>query len=238
MRNIARLLAAGLFCAALFSAAFVGAQDATATPTAEATVEATSEATVETTAEATVESTVEATVEATTEATTEATAEATAGVTSAPTAMPTVVATSAGTTNVQPNPNGLVVCDSDLILNLYIAEHYFGFDGVMTAVMSSSSDTSTMVDVTKLDKGQYAALFAAPIKTTPSTMMTQDQMQAAAAMMTMDNSAMMTQMATMMPPGTDMSSLTTLNSVSIPGEDPACTNLRGELNRFYTILAF
>jgi len=239
MRNFTRLLAAALFCGALFSAAFVGAQDATSTPTAEATAEATTVPTVETTVEATVEATTEVTTEATSEVTAAATtAPASAAATTAPTATLMPAATNSTTTTTNTQSNGLVVCDSDLILNLYIAEHYFGFDGVMAAVTSTSTNPPAMVDLTKLDKGQFTALFAAPITTVPSTVMTQDQMNAAASLMVMDNTAMMNQMATMMPPGTGVSSLTVLNSVAIPGEDPTCTNLRMELNRFNTIVAF
>jgi len=234
MRNFTRLLAAALFCGALFSAAFVGAQDATSTPTAEATAEVTTAPTVETTVEATTEVTMEATSEVTAAATTAPASAAT----TAPTATLMPAATNSTTTTTNTQSNGLVVCDSDLILSLYFAEHYFGFDGVMTNMINVSTNNSSMVDVAKLDKGQYAELFVAPMTSTPITMMTQDQMQAAARLMAMDNTAMMNQMATMMPPGTSVSSLTVLNPISIPSEDRACTNLRSELNRFYTIVAF
>jgi len=226
MRNIARLLAAALFCGALFTAAFVGAQDATGTPTAEATMEMTTEVTPE------------ATMDMTTMPTTEATAAPSTDATAAPTTEATLVSTLDTSTTTQTGSTNGIVCDSDLILNLYIAEHYFGFDGVVTAAMNGSADTSSMVDVTTLDKGQYAALFNAPMMAVPSTTMSDDQMLAAAGMMTMDETAMMDQMSSMMPSGTDMSTLTTLNSVSVPGEDASCTTLRTELNRFFTILAF
>jgi len=231
MRNFTRLLAAALFCGALFSAVFVGAQDATPTPTAEGTMEVTSEPTAEGTTEATPEPTAETTVEATTEATAEATASATA-------APPTATATVTAIPTVAGAVNAPGVCDSDLILNLYIAERYFGFDGVMAIVMSSSTDTSALVDVSKLDKGQFAPLFAAPIVAVPGTVMSQNQMQVVAGMMTMDDSALMQQMMTIMPPGTDISSMTLLNPAVVAGEDATCSNLRKELNRFFTILAF
>jgi len=234
MRNFTRLLVAALFCGALFSAVFVGAQDATATvtPGGEATVEPTTEMTMEATSEATSEATMEMTLEAT--------AAPSSGSTTASTAVPTTEATTSSsttTTGSTVSANG-IVCDSDLILSLYVAEHYFGFDGVMAAVTSNSSTTMTPVDLTTLDKGQYAPLFTAPIMAIPSTVMTQDQMQTAAGMMTMDETAMMDQMASMMPSGTDMSGMTTLHSAAIAGEDASCTTLRSELNRFYTILAF
>jgi len=239
MRNLIRLLAAGLFCAALFTAVFVGAQDATPTP--EATVEATNEATVE----ATVETTAEATGEATGEATVEATSETTAAPTSAATITTTPVPGTATATLIpaataarRVNANGQPICDSNLILDLYIAEHFFGFDGVMSAAMNNTTNPMTPVDVTQLDKGQYAALFAAPITTVPPTVLTEEQIQSAASMMTLDDSTFMNQMATMMPPGTDMTGVTTLTSAAVAGEEPACADLRHDLDRFFTIVAF
>jgi len=238
MRNFTRLLAAGLFCAALFTAVFVGAQDATPSP--EATVEATNEPTIE----ATVETTVEATTEATGEATMEATSETTAAPTSAPAASATPAPGTAtatlvpATTGGRVNANGMPICDSNLILDLYIAEHFFGFDGVISAAMNNTTAPMTPVDVTQLDKGQYAALFAAPITTVPPTVMTEDQIQAAASLMVLDDTTFMTQIATMMPPGTDMTGMTLLTSSAVAGEEPACTNLRHDLDRFFTIVAF
>jgi len=238
MRNFTKLLVAGLFCAALFTAVFVGAQDAT--PTVEATVEATSEPPVE----ATVETTVEATSEATGEATMEATSETTAAPTSAPAASATPAPGTAtatlipATTGGRVNANGMPICDSNLILDLYVAEHFFGFDGVMSAAMNNTTNPMTPVDVTQLDKGQYAALFAAPITTVPPTVMTEEQIQSAASMMTLDDTAFMNQMSTMMPPGTDMTNMTMLTSAAVAGEEPACANLRHDLDRFFTIVAF
>jgi len=238
MRNFTRLLVAALFCGVLLSAAFVGAQDATATVTPGG--DATPETTVEPTSDATMEATSEATSEATMEMTMEATSAPSSGSTTSSTAVPTTEATTSSsttTTGSTASANG-IVCDSDLILSLYVAEHYFGFDGVMAAVTSSGDTTMTPVDLTTLDKGQYAPLFTAPIMAIPSTVMTQDQMQSAASMMTMTESDMMNQMSSMMPSGTDMSGMTTLHSAAIPGEDASCSTLRSELNRFYTILAF
>ena len=230
MRNITRLFTAVLFCGALLSAAFVGAQDTTATPTTEATVEVTTEPTVE--------QTMEATAEATMEATTEATAEAATAATSVGTLEATLTPTTAATMSTQSHSTNGIVCNPDLILNLYVAQHYFGLNGVISAAMTASTDPSAMIDVSKLDKGEYTALFTAPILVVPDSTMTQEQMQSAASMMTMDENTIMQQMASMMPPGTDLKSMTPLNPPAIPGEDATCTKLRTHLNRFFTILAF
>ncbi len=127
-----------------------------------------------------------------------------------------------------------VTCDSDLILNLYIAERYFGFGGVSNMMTGNAS----MLDLTTFDKGQYAPLFGSPMSMTPPTTMTQEQMQSTADMMAMDDATLMEQMSSMVPEGTDMSSMTMLSAAAVAGEDPSCTMLRAQLNRFYSILAF
>ncbi len=145
-----------------------------------------------------------------------------------PTAVPTIDPAMQPTSEaMEHSMSGMVTCDSDLILNLYIAEHYFGYGGVM----SMMSGESTMVDVTTIDKGQYAPLFEATMSSTAPTTMTQEQMQSISDMMAMDDS-------TMMPAGTDMNTMSMLSPVSVSGEDAACTTLRTQLNRFYTILAY
>lgn len=127
-----------------------------------------------------------------------------------------------------------VMCDSDLILNLYIAERYFGFGGVSSMMTGDAN----MLDLTTFDKGQYAPLFGSPMSMTPPTTMTPEQMQSTADMMAMDDAALMEQMSSMVPEGTDISSMTTLSAAAVAGEDPSCTTLRAHLNRFYSILAF
>jgi len=244
MRTLARILAAALFCGALFSAVFVGAQDATQTPAppADATTEVTAEPTTEATVEMTSEPTTEVTAEMTVEATTDTSSQSTQS-----TALPTTEATTTTTpsTGSTVATGGMVTCDSDLILNLYVAERYFGFAGVVDAAMTgNTTGTSAFVDLTTIDKGQYTPLFNTMMSMMgstmmmPNTMMTQEQMQTLGNMMNMDQTAMMDQMATMMPPGTDMSSMTTLSTVSVAGEPEECTMLRAELNRFYSLIAF
>ncbi len=241
MRNFTRILVAALFCGALFSAAFVGAQEATETPAPPV------DATMEVTAEAPVEMTSEPTVEVTADTTMEATADTSASSQPAQaTAMPTTEPTTASSTGSTVATGGMVVCDSDLILNLYVAERYFGFAGVIdAATAANTTGTSAFVDLATIDKGQYAPLFANLMNMMatntmmmPGTIMTQDQIQSMGSMMNMDQTDMANQMATMMPPGTDMSSMTTLSTVSVAGEPEECTMLRAELNRFYSVLAF
>ncbi len=138
----------------------------------------------------------------------------------------------------------MVSCDSDLILSLYVAERYFGFAGAMDMMMKNSTDTSAMVDVNTINKGQFAPLFDGMMgmmdqnMMMPGTNMTQEQMQSMSSTMGMSDADMMTQMQSMLPAGTDMSSMTMLNSSSVAGEDASCTKLRTQLNHFYTALVF
>jgi len=244
MRNFTRLVVAALFCGALFSAAFVGAQEATETPAppVDATMEVTAEPPVEMTAEPTVEVTAEMTMAPTTESSTSSTQATVVPATE----MTAEATTDASTGSTTVSNGGLVTCDSDLILNLYVAERYFGFAGVMdAAVAGNTTGTSAFVDLNTIDKGQYTPLFtnlmsmmATNTMMMPGAMMTQDQITSMGSMMNMDQTDMANQMATMMPPGTDMSSMSTLSIASVAGEPEECTMLRAELNRFYSVLAF
>ena len=208
MRRFTRLLGVAALSAVVLSAVLVNAQDSTPVP-ADPTTDPAMEATVDPSAQPTMDGSM-----------TEMTPEATAGMSGDATQMPM-------------NHSMGVTCDSDLILNLYIAERYFGFGGV-----SSMMTGDSMLDLTTFDKGQYAPLFGASMTTTPPTMMTQEQIQSTADMMAMDDAALMEQMSSMVPEGTNVDSMTRLSAAAVAGEDPSCTTLRSQLNRFYSILAF
>jgi hypothetical protein len=100
------------------------------------------------------------------------------------------------------------VCDSTLITLLYIAEHDYGFH-------------SMSMDLATFDKGQYAPLFEAMM----SEMSEGDMMATEEAMM----DEMMTEEAMM----EDMGEMTMLMPGAVGGEDPACTDLREELDVFF-----
>jgi acetylornithine deacetylase/succinyl-diaminopimelate desuccinylase-like protein len=53
-----------------------------------------------------------------------------------------------------------VACDADLILSLYTAENSFNYAAVADKVMAAHPDMA-MVDMTKLDYGQFTPLFTA-----------------------------------------------------------------------------
>jgi hypothetical protein len=97
-------------------------------------------------------------------------------------------------------------CDSTLIVLLYVAEHDYGFHSTL--------------DVASFDKGQYGPLFDAMMAMTDEDAM-------------MEGDAMMaTEEAMMEEDGMMEGATTTLAPGHIAGEDPACTELRTELDAF------
>jgi hypothetical protein len=100
-------------------------------------------------------------------------------------------------------------CDSTLITLLFIAESDYGFH--------------SMMDVTSFDKGQYAPLFEAMMANMDmgdSMMQPTEEMMAEGDMMTEDSTMMQGDMM-MLTPGI------------VADEDPACTDLRAELEAFF-----
>lgn len=130
---------------------------------------------------------------------------------------------------------GTVVCDSDLILNLYIAEYYFGFGQVMDSMMMAEGGDMMGLDLAAFDKGQYAALFESMMADSMmSGMLTEEQLASVSEYMGMGMDRMMEMM------GSDsmMEGMTTLVPTAIADEAPECTALRAELNLFYTALVY
>ncbi|PJF21973.1 MAG: hypothetical protein CUN56_08350 [Phototrophicales bacterium] len=104
----------------------------------------------------------------------------------------------------------LHVCDSTLITLLFIAEYDYGFH--------------SMLDISTFDKGQYQPLFDAMMMMDDDMM--GDDMEDDAEMMDEDMDEDM---------GDDMmmEGMTMLTPGHIADEDPACTELRNELDAFF-----
>ena len=138
-------------------------------------------------------------------------------------------------------PAGTVKCDSDLILNLYIADRFFGFSKVQDQIKASGTATTPLIDLNLIDKGQFTPWFNGEmagtnigaitlndqqIGTLSSTLM----MDAATRQQMMDSVAAGT--------GTDMTTINPLPQAAVPGEAAECTQLRTELNTFFSAVAF
>jgi hypothetical protein len=104
------------------------------------------------------------------------------------------------------------VCDSTLILMLYIAEHDYGFE--------------SMMDLSTFEKGQFKALFEAMMG--EDDMMSDDDMAGDEDDMMSDEDDMMAD--DMM--ADDM--MVVLLPGHVEGEDMACTALREEVEAFLT----
>jgi hypothetical protein len=134
-----------------------------------------------------------------------------------------------------------VPCDSDLILNLYIADRFFNFSGVRERMMQAGADSTTMVDLNLIDKGQYTPWFtsAMPNMNMPNSVstMSDTQIQGLSDMLMLDDASRQEMMNSAMP-STDLTPVTVLPAPVMTGEMPECAALRTELNRFFTALAF
>jgi hypothetical protein len=125
-----------------------------------------------------------------------------------------------------------VVCDSDLILNLYTAEYYLNFGAVRDELMKNGMQG---VDLTKIDKGSYAPAFDAMMGMMDSSMMMEgsmlsgDTLAAVVKAMGMSSEDMMMEMPT---------GMTMLAPAQIAGEPAECAALRAELSHFYQSLLY
>ncbi len=134
---------------------------------------------------------------------------------------------------------GTVVCDSDLILNLYVAEYYFGYGVVHNAMMSAEGDDMMGLDLAAFDKGQYASLFDSMMAMMGDDMMmtfvlSEEQLVTVGEYMEMGMDGMMS----MMGDDTMMEGMTTLVPAVVEGEAAECTALRANLNLFHTAVAY
>jgi hypothetical protein len=138
-------------------------------------------------------------------------------------------------------PTTTVQCDSDLILNLYIAERFFNYNGVRERMMQSGADSTAMVDLTLIDRGQYTPWFDSAMANmtaaTSGSAMTEAQVQGLSDMLMLDDVSRQQMMDSAMPT-TDLTTVTVLPAPVMTGEMPECSALRMELNRFFTTLAF
>jgi len=138
--------------------------------------------------------------------------------------------------------DGMIVCSSDLILNLYVAERFFNFAAMTDMMMASGMDMSNMVDTSQISRGQFQPMFDGMMGMMNADMSMSDSMMNAnmmanmSGMMMMSDADMQAQMMAMMP-DVDMSGMTMLMPTMMQGEPAECTALRAELMRFFTSVA-
>jgi hypothetical protein len=168
----------------------------------------------------------DATEEPTQEMTTEPLPEATLEATSEPMAEATMEATADTSASGTSGTTGSVACSSDLLVNLYIAERYFGFGAMNDEWMQSGAST---LDLTQFDKGQFAPWFDSMMEM-PSGM-SSEQNAAITDMMLMDEATMQQDMMANMPDAT------MLTPATFADDSAECVMLRTTLNRFFVAVA-
>ena len=135
-----------------------------------------------------------------------------------------------------------IVCSSDVIVMLYIAERYFDFGTVHDMVMQNDSD---VLDLARYDRGQFASSFTSMMNTMEEMRdeMTDMAMEEARindlADMTMMSDEEFSVMTLENMVDMEMSDMTTiLTPATLEDESEECSALRNELNRFFQAVMY
>ncbi|MEO8613401.1 MAG: hypothetical protein ABI690_36265 [Chloroflexota bacterium] len=134
-----------------------------------------------------------------------------------------------------------VQCDSDLILNLYIADRFFGFGKVQDQIMTSGTSATPWVDMSTIDKGQFTPWFTGEMAGTNMGAITlnDQQLGTLSSTLMMDDATRQQMMdSAAAGTGTDMTTVTPLAQTMMAGEPAECAQLRTELTSFFNIVAF
>jgi hypothetical protein len=152
-----------------------------------------------------------------------------------------------GAAQAQDTTAGSIQCDSDLILNLYIAERFFGYSQTRDQLTAGGADTSTWVDLNSINKGQYTPWFDSAMASsmggtgtgTTGIGLNEQQVGVVSGSLMMDDASRQTMMNdSMTASGVDTTTLTQLAPSAVAGEAAECSQLRTELNRFFNVVAF
>jgi hypothetical protein len=129
---------------------------------------------------------------------------------------------------------GPVQCDYDLVLDLYVAERFFDFDQIRNQVMGTGATPIPMVDLNVISKGQFTPWFSGDMVS--GSVLTADQASQISNLLTMDDATLQSTLGSAAGTTTEgQPQLTPLTPASEPAE---CAQLRTELTRFYSVLAY
>jgi hypothetical protein len=136
-----------------------------------------------------------------------------------------------------------ITCDPDLILNLYVADRFFGFSSVHDQLMQGSADTSTMLDLTTIDRGQFTPLFdefmGTTVTSTGSSILNQDAITGISEFLSADEAGRQTMMQEGLPNNPNANSIfVPITPRTVEGEATECAMLRSELVSFFSAVAF
>lgn len=137
---------------------------------------------------------------------------------------------------------GTVNCDSDLILNLYIAERFFGYGAVQNQLRQGG--VVGAVDPSVFNLGQFGTLHNTlhGMEDPTTGMMTNsgwttEQITGLSGRMSMDQATFDQQWNTAFAGDSNMANLTPLTPATVVGEAPDCAALRTSLYRFWQSVA-
>ena len=151
--------------------------------------------------------------------------------------------------------SGDIMYDSDLMLNLYVANRFFGFDRFMQELTTRGADPSRMVDLNRFNRGQFAPLFIiieAPVVATGNQSgqagqtgqtagrglnFTEEQRNNILAILVLDEPTFQTEFRNRLPQSSGAPAATDLTPGAVAGESPECAQLRSALHRFWSALA-
>lgn len=123
-----------------------------------------------------------------------------------------------------------VTCSSDLIVMLYVAERYFDYANIHGMAMDTDTEA---LDLTTIDRGQFAPAFDAMMLTMGEDSMTDESAASDLAdLMAMDESELNDQLAGDM--DTSDMTMTPLTPAVVEDEPEECAQLRAELTHFFT----
>jgi hypothetical protein len=156
---------------------------------------------------------------------------------------------------------GDITCDADLMLNLYVANRFFGFNQFQTRLGERGVDPSLMVDVNRFNRGQFGTLFqgfeamqgtgatgeqAGQETPQPEGAVTSrfgvfdlndEQANRIVDILAMDEATFQTEFRNRVPQAEGADPAADLVPGAMAGEAPECAQLRSALHRFWSALA-
>ncbi len=132
--------------------------------------------------------------------------------------------------------SGTINCDSDVMLNLAIAERFFGYGAMHNQMLATAADPSTVLDHNLFNRGQYGSLYGLQQTMMDPSMpnygiLSEQQFNNITGALTQDDAALdsMFNITT----GFDSTVGSALAASAVAGEAAECTLLRHHLNRFF-----
>jgi hypothetical protein len=137
-----------------------------------------------------------------------------------------------------PAAQGGVMCDSDLMLNLFVADRFFSFSELQQDLAQQAADPTTVVDLNQFNQGQFAPLFEGFAAMPEAGITFSDEQRANILdILALDEATFQNEFRNRIPQDAAAAPTTDLAPSAVAGEAPECTQARNSLNRFWTALA-